>query len=118
MNRWRVIPSHRLGVCFAVDLMVPAWLHISKETFRPELRLGWHHEFMDTARTIESQMASGAGTVFQVQGPSVGRDSLSVVTGLSTRCSQHLSIFAYYDGELACDNAASHSVNGGLSWDF
>jgi len=101
-----------LGWRFAYD-----W-HISKETFRPELRLGWHHEFMDTTRTIESQMASGAGTVFQVQSPSVGRDSLSVVTGLSTRCSQHLSVFVYYDGELARDDAASHTVSGGLSWDF
>ena len=63
-------------------------------------------------------MASGAGTVFQVESPSLGRDSLSLVTGLSTRCSQHLSIFAYYDGELARDNAASHTVNGGISWDF
>jgi len=92
--------------------------HASKETFRPEVRIGWRHEFLDTARTINSQMASGAGTVFQVESPSLGRDSLSLVTGLSTRCSQHLSIFAYYDGELARDNAASHTVNGGISWDF
>ena len=92
--------------------------HVAEETFRPELRIGWRHEFLDTARTISSQMASGAGTVFQVESPSLGRDSLSLVTGLSTRCSQHLSIFAYYDGELARDNAASHTVNGGISWDF
>ena len=92
--------------------------HVANETLRPELRIGWRHEFLDTARTIESQMASGAGTVFQVESPSLGRDSLSLVAGLSTRCSQHLSIFAYYDGELARDNASSHSVNGGISWDF
>ena len=92
--------------------------HVARETLRPEVRIGWRHEFLDTARTINSQMASGAGTVFQVESPSLGRDSLSLVTGLSTRCSQHLSIFAYYDGELARDNAASHTVNGGISWDF
>ncbi len=91
---------------------------ISKETLRPEVQIGWRHECMDDARTIQSQMASGAGTVFAVQSPSLGRDSLSLVTGLSTRVAQHLSIFAYYDGELASDHSASHTVSGGLSWDF
>ena len=92
--------------------------NISPETLPPEFRLGWRHEFPDRKRTIASQMASGAGTVFEVQSPSLGRDSLSIVTGLSTRCTQHRSLFAYYDGELARDNATSHTVNGGICWIF
>jgi len=63
-------------------------------------------------------MASGAGSAFQAESPSLGRDSLSVVAGLSTRCSQHVSIFAYYDAELAHGNGASHTVSGGVSLDF
>ncbi|HTY88468.1 MAG TPA: hypothetical protein VMB80_13450, partial [Candidatus Acidoferrum sp.] len=63
-------------------------------------------------------MASGAGSVFAVQGPSLGRDSLSLVVGVSTRCSRNVSIGAYYDGELASDSSSSHAVSGGISVDF
>ena len=91
---------------------------VARMVLRPELQLGWRHEFLDETRTIDSRMASGAGTVFQVESPSLGRDSLSLITGFNVRCSQHVSIFAYYDGELAADNSASHTVSGGISVDF
>jgi len=91
---------------------------IHKQTIRPEFRLGWRHEFLDTQRQIQSSFASGAGSVFQVDGPSLGSDSLSVGAGLSTRCTEHLSLFLSYDGELGRNQTTSHAVNGGMSWDF
>lgn len=91
---------------------------VAKMALRPELQLGWRHEFLDVSRAIDSRMASGAGTVFQVESPSLGRDSLSLVAGLSTRCTQRLSVFAYYTSQLARNNCSSHTVSGGISLDF
>ena len=91
---------------------------VAKVALRPELQLGWRHEFLDVSRAIDSRMASGAGSVFQVESPSLGRDSLSLVAGLSTRCTQRLSVFAYYATQQACNNCSSHTVSGGLSLEF
>ncbi len=93
-------------------------LRIAKTTLLPEIRLGWRHEFLDANQTIGARMASGAGGVFEVEGPSLGRDSLSLVVGMSTHCSQNVSIGVYYDGELASDSSSSHAVSGGINWDF
>lgn len=91
---------------------------VARMVLRPELQLGWRHEFLDVTRAIDSRMASGAGAVFQVESPSLGRDSLSLVAGLSTRCTQHLSVFAYYASQLARNNCTSHTMSGGISLDF
>jgi uncharacterized protein YhjY with autotransporter beta-barrel domain len=101
-----------LGTRFAYE-----W-QLDKTTLLPELRLGWRHEFLDDNQTIGARMASGAGGVFEVQSPSLGRDSLSLVAGVSTRCARNVSVGVYYDGELAGENNSSHAVSGGISVDF
>jgi outer membrane autotransporter protein len=91
---------------------------IYKQAFLADARVGWRHEYLDTSRQVSAQFASGAGSVFQVDGPSLGTDSLFLQAGLSTRCTEHLSIFVNYDGEVGRDHSSSQAVNGGLSWSF
>ncbi len=85
---------------------------------RPELQLGWQHEFLDAEHTINSRFASGAGNIFSVQSPTVGRDDLAVSAAITVQWSERLSTFIGYIGELACQNASAATFNGGLTLSF
>jgi outer membrane autotransporter protein len=96
-----------------------AWeIPTGKIFLRPELRLAWQHEFLDTSAAIDSRFASGAGSVFRVNGSEVGRDSLSVGAGFSIQCSKDVLIYAYYNGEYLQNNFQAHTVNGGFAISF
>jgi len=102
----------RLGGRLAYDLEAG---HI---TLRPEIRAAWHHEFLDRERAIDSRLASGAGSVFQVNSPTIGRDSLALSAGLTVQWSSRLSTYLFYDTQLARENYIVHAVSGGLGWSF
>ena len=85
---------------------------------RPELRAAWQHEYGDTAYPIDSQFASGAGDLFTVHGPRIGRDSALVSAGVAVQWNERVSTYVYYDGQLARQNYDSHNVNGGLRISF
>ena len=80
---------------------------------RPELSLAWQHEYADTAYEIDSRFANGAGGVFAVHGPSIGRDSLLLGAGVAVQWSERLSTYVYYDGEFGRTNYDVNSVSGG-----
>jgi outer membrane autotransporter protein len=102
----------RLGGRLAYDL------EAAKVKLRPELRLAWHHEYLDEDRAIDSRLASGAGTIFQVNSPKIGRDSLALSAGLTAEWSPRLWTSLSYDTQLARDNYMVHAVNASLSWSF
>ena len=108
--------SHSLWTLLGTHLAYD-W-RVAGTVLRPELQVGWRHECLDVTRKIDSRMASGAGTIFQVESPSLGQDSLSLVAGLSTRLGQRVSVSVYYSGQLARNNCTSHTVSGGISLDF
>ena len=85
---------------------------------RPELQLGWEHEFLDADHTINSRFASGAGNVFSVHSSTMGRDDLGVIAGLTVQWSRRFSTYIGYYGELARANASAASFNGGLTLSF
>ena len=85
---------------------------------RPELQLGWQHEYLDADHTIDSRFASGAGNVFSVYSPTVGRDNLAVSAAITVQWSDRLSTFIAYSGELARQNASAATFSGGLSLSF
>jgi outer membrane autotransporter protein len=85
---------------------------------KPELRLGWQHEFGDTADSIVSSFANGAGNSFTVVGPKIGRDSLLIGVGAAVIFNDRVSVYAYYDGELARTNYSSNNVSAGLRLTF
>ncbi len=85
---------------------------------RPELRVAWQHEFGDTEYSIVSSFANGAGNSFTVVGPQIGRDSLLIGAGAAVLFGERVSIYAYYDGELARTNYSSNNVSAGVRVTF
>jgi len=85
---------------------------------RPEIRAAWQHEFGDTEYSIVSRFANGAGSTFTVNGPQIGRDSLLIGAGAAVLLNDRVSIYAYYDGELARTNYISNNVSAGLRLTF
>jgi outer membrane autotransporter protein len=85
---------------------------------KPELRIGWQHEYGDTTLGIQSSFANGAGPDFLVHGPATGRDSLLLSAGVAVQLSERVSTYVYYDGELARTNYQADSVSGGFRIDF
>ncbi len=86
--------------------------------FRPEMRAAWQHESGDRAYPIEARFASGAGDVFTVHGPAVGRDAALVDAGLSVQWNHRWSAYVYYDGVLGRSNYDNHAVSGGFRISF
>ncbi|MFL6598598.1 MAG: autotransporter domain-containing protein [Chthoniobacterales bacterium] len=85
---------------------------------RPEIRASWQHEFGDTEYSIVSRLADGAGSSFSVNGPAIGRDSLLIGAGAAVIFNDRVSVYAYYDGELARTNYTSNNVTAGFRVTF
>ena len=84
---------------------------------RCEARGAWQHEFSDNAYPIDSQFASGAGSVFTVHGPRTGEDSALVGAGVAVQWNARASTYLSYDGQFR-DNYDSHNVSGGVRISF
>ena len=92
--------------------------HVGHVVVRPELRAAWQHEFGDTEYSIVSRLADGAGNSFTVNGPAIGRDSLLLGAGAAVLLNDRVSVYAYYDGELARTNYSSNNVSAGVRVSF
>jgi outer membrane autotransporter protein len=92
--------------------------HVGHILVRPELRVAWQHEFGDTANSIVASFANGAGNSFTVDGPAIGRDSLLIGAGAAVLFNDRVSVYAYYDGELARSNYSSNNVSAGVRVTF
>ena len=86
--------------------------------FRPEIRVAYQHEYCDSAYQIDSQLASGAGGIFRVRGPRIGRDAALVGTGMNMQWNNRLSTYVYYDGVLGRNNYDNNAVSGGFRIGF
>jgi outer membrane autotransporter protein len=86
--------------------------------FRPEVRAAYQHEYCDSAYQVDSQLASGAGGVFRVRGPNIGRDAALVGAGINMQWNNRLSTYAYYDGVLGRNNYDNNAISGGFRIGF
>ncbi len=86
--------------------------------FRPEIRAAWEHEYGDRAYPIDARLASGAGGIFTVHGPDIGRDSALVDAGFSLLWSDRVSTYIFYDGNIGRSNYTNNAVSGGLRVTF
>ena len=100
------------GVRVAYDLKC------GRTIFRPEVRAAWQHESGDRAYPIDARFASGAGDVFTVHGPAIGRDSALVDAGFAVQWSPRCSTYVYYDGVLGRSNYDNNAVSGGFRISF
>jgi T5SS/PEP-CTERM-associated repeat protein len=87
---------------------------LGKIMLTPEVRAGWRHEFMSPDITLNSQFANGAGGVFGVRGPALGKDSAVLGAGLSAQWTDEVTTFINYDTELGRANYQLHYVNAGV----
>lgn len=85
---------------------------------RHEVRTVWQHEFGDKAYPIDSRFASGAGGIFTVHGPEIGRDSALIDAGFAVLWNERVSTYLYYDGQLGRANYTSHGISGDLRVSF
>ena len=92
--------------------------HVGHVLIRPEIRASWQHEFGATEYSIVANFANGTGNNFTVNGPAIGRDSLLLGAGAAVLLNDRVTVYAYYDGELARTNYSSNSVSGGLRVTF
>ena len=91
---------------------------VSHVTVIPQVSAAWQHEYGDTAYSIVSSFASGAGKSFTVTGPDIGRDSILVGAGATVIWNERVSTYLYYDGEFARTNYLSNNVSGGVRLSF
>jgi outer membrane autotransporter protein len=85
---------------------------------RPEVRAAWQHEYGDQAYPIDARFASGAGSIFRVHGPTIGRDAALVGAGLSVQWCSRFATYVFYDGVLGRANYDNNAVSGGLRFGF
>ena len=77
------------------------------------LRLGWMHEFADTARPMTAAFAAAPGSQFTVLGATPQRDSAVIGFSAAMALSDRTSLFVSYDGELG-GGTDNHSVRAGF----
>ncbi|HEY4135684.1 MAG TPA: autotransporter domain-containing protein [Alphaproteobacteria bacterium] len=78
-------------------------------------RIGWVHDYADTARPVSAGFAAAPGSGFTVQGAEMNRDSALVGLGLATQIDDGMTLSLRYDGTLnAADN--SHALTASLSF--
>jgi outer membrane autotransporter protein len=68
---------------------------------RPDVHLGWQHNYGDQSYPIEARFASGAGNVFTVRGPAVDRDKAVVGAGVTVQWGPRVSTYIYYQERWA-----------------
>jgi len=78
----------------------------------PEFRIGWGHDLRDTTLISQAALLDSA---FTVGAASPGRDAALVGFTLAGWATDHLRLFAAYNGEFR-SNATSHQLTGGLRY--
>ena len=84
-----------------------------REKLALQMRLGWAHEYANTARPVTASFAGAPGANFTVFGAAPQTDSAVFSLAASTVVAQGVSLYARYDGEMAT-GTSTHSLNGGL----
>jgi fibronectin-binding autotransporter adhesin len=90
---------------------------IQKMTLRPYGRIGWQHEFMDDQQAVGARFVGGGGSIFTVQSPDVGRDSIVAGAGAQALFSESVSAWMGYNAEANADYLI-HQINGSLTLRF
>lgn len=81
------------------------------------LRLGWMHEFADTARPVTAAFAAAPAQPFTVWGATPQRDSAVVGFAATANITDRAALFASYDGEVG-GGTDNHALRVGfrMTW--
>jgi outer membrane autotransporter protein len=88
-----------------------------KTRVRPELRVGWAHQFLDGFGELTAHLAGAPGRSgyrdFTVRGPQTGRDAMVVGAGLTAEIGKSSRLFLSYDA-LVNGDRTDQAVVGGI----
>jgi uncharacterized protein with beta-barrel porin domain len=84
-----------------------------RETLALQLRLGWSHEYADTARPVTAALAGAPATPFTTFGLSPTRDGILLGFGASTAIAEATKAYLRYEGTLAGQDG-SHALTAGV----
>ncbi len=103
-NSLRTVFGAQLGG--AMDL---GW----REKLAMQFRLGWGHEFADTARPVTASFVGAPVTPFTTYGASPLRDSVVLGLAASTAIADATSAYLRYEGDISNQNA-NHALTAGV----
>jgi uncharacterized protein with beta-barrel porin domain len=87
---------------------------IASDEFRQHnVRLGWQHEYADTARPVTASFAGAPGEAFTVFGATPQRDSAALSLAASTHVSHTTELYARYDGDIG-NGSENHAFTAGM----
>ena len=95
------------------------WRHYIAPTLTfitPEIYIAWQHDYLDNSIPLRSRLASGAGDVFTVYGPELGRDSFIMSMGLTAQWKPTVSTYFHYT--LQSGSYEASAVNAGVRVNF
>jgi outer membrane autotransporter protein len=104
----RTVFGAQLGAAMDVGL---------REKIAGQLRLGWSHEYADTARPVSASFAGAPAVPFTVFGAAPQRDGAVVGFSASTAVAEGMGVYLRYEGNIAGQDS-SHALTAGLrmSW--
>ena len=88
-----------------------------RDRIAAQLRLGWSHEYSDTARPVTASFAGAPSVPFTVFGAAPTRDGAVVGFSVSTAVAEAMGVYLRYEGNIAGQDS-SHALTAGLrmSW--
>jgi outer membrane autotransporter protein len=84
-----------------------------RETLALQLRLGWSHEYADTARPVTAALAGAPATPFTTFGIAPQRDSVLVGFGATTAIAERTRAYLRYEGNLSGQDS-THALTAGV----
>ena len=84
-----------------------------REKLLMQLRLGWSHEYADTARPVSATLAGAPAMPFTTFGVAPQRDGVVLGLSANTAIAEATSIYLRYEGDISGQDSA-HALTAGL----
>ncbi len=84
-----------------------------REKLLMQLRLGWSHEYADTARPVSATLAGAPATPFTTFGVAPQRDGVVLGLSANTAIAEATSIYLRYEGDISGQDSA-HALTAGV----
>jgi autotransporter-associated beta strand protein len=84
-----------------------------RDRIAAQLRLGWSHEYADTARPVTASFVGAPAVPFTVFGAAPTRDGAVVGFSVSTAIAEAMGVYVRYEGTIAGQDS-SHALTAGL----
>jgi outer membrane autotransporter protein len=84
-----------------------------RDKIAAQLRLGWSHEYSDTARPVTASFVGAPSVPFTVFGAALTRDGAVIGFSAGTAIAEAMSVYLRYEGNIAGQDS-SHALTAGL----